>query len=66
MIGAVVTVTIVIVFFFLAGVGFGVFWIFSRSVRMDRRPGSRVDRDSKPAEDPAESDQDYRSWPFRH
>ncbi len=66
MVGAGVAVAIVIVFFFLAGMGFGVFWIFSRSVRIDRKPGPRPDRGSEPDEDPAGSDQGYQSWPFRH
>jgi hypothetical protein len=66
MVGAVVAVAIVIVFFFMAGVGFGVFWIFAKSVRIDRKQGSRVERTCEPDEDPGEPDSDQEDWPLRH
>ena len=66
MVGAVVVMTIVIFVFFLAGVGFGVFWILAKSVRMDRKPGPRMERTREPDEDPGEPDSDEEGWPFRH
>jgi hypothetical protein len=44
-IGAVVAAAIVVIVFFMAGVGFGVFWILARSFCVERKPGPYEDYD---------------------
>jgi hypothetical protein len=69
MVGVTVAVAIVVIVFFVAGVVFGVVWIYAMSVRRERRPKPPEDGDrggwDPGNRDPGDPDSGHESWPNR-
>jgi hypothetical protein len=60
MVGVTVAVAVVVVFFFGAGIAFGVAWIYAMSVRRERKPGVPGNKNS------GYRDPEREGWPHRN